>query len=66
MGFGVLTIGPQTFLLSWFVSSYCSTHHEGNKVDMPKSNTTIEFGLLYLSGMWLGVDLRIDTRMICV
>ena len=31
-------------------------------VDMPKSNTTIIWDL-YLSGMWFGIDLRIDITL---
>ena len=31
-------------------------------VDMPDYNTTIIWTHIYMSGMWLGVDLKTDTK----
>ena len=36
------------------------------KIDVPNSNTTIIYTSIYLSGMWLGVDLRTGTIKRCV
>lgn len=38
------------------VSNWC-------KVDVPNSNTTTINGDLILNGMWLGVNLRMNTKM---
>ena len=36
--------------------------HAMGKVDMPKSNTSTHYGHVFVSGMWLGVDLRMSTE----
>ena len=36
------------------------------KVDVPNFNKLQQFDHLYLNGMWLRVDLRTNTKKICV
>ena len=42
-------------------NDYCILHYASCKVDVP-----ILIGHLYLSGMWLGVAPRTDTKKTCV
>jgi hypothetical protein len=49
----------------WFqevVNKYMQALHEMGKVDMPISNTSTHYGHVYVSGTWLGVDIRINTE----
>ena len=58
-----------TTRLTWTHTAYLqptlTTRHCSCKVDMPKSNLTIIWAL-YVSGMWLGLDMRIGTKKTCV
>lgn len=44
------------------MNKYMQALHEMGEVDMPISNTSTHYGHVYVSGTWLGVDIRINTE----